>query len=364
MYVDKIKLYNFRNYKLQEIKLSKNVNIIHGANAQGKTNILEAIFIASTGYSSRAMDIKECISWNERTSACEVSVRSSGINNIIRYQLSKEQTKQFTINKHSCRASELSEYFNIVMFCPEDLWMIKGPPKNRRAFLDQEIAQANRNYAKNINKFNKVLQQRNGLLKSINMHKSSIDLLSEWDEQFAVLGEAIVNKRIEAIKRLNMLANLAQRRLTGEKENLAISYNVSGIAEGLFPDKDWYLTNLKRTRSEDVARMTTSIGPQRDDFSLLINGYDAKNYASQGQQRSAVLALKFAEIEYIRSETGNYPVVLLDDVMSELDCDRQAQLINNLAGKAQTLVTSTDKLICGVSDASYIQIIAGSVNTL
>ncbi|MFA6075814.1 MAG: DNA replication/repair protein RecF [Negativicutes bacterium] len=342
MNISKLKLFNFRNYKLQTVEFSDTVNVIFGANAQGKTNILEAIYIASNGFSHRTADIRECLRWKENNSAVAVALYRRNVEFSIRYQLSRLNSKKFTINDSPVRPSELAETFNVVLFCPEDLWMIKGAPKLRRTFLDQEISQASRVYAKTLLKFNRVLQQRNSLLKNINARICPLELLADWDEQFAVLASRIIEKRFEALKRISMLANLAQRKLSSEQENLQIVYNIYGMTENIIPGKDWYLEQLKRNVATDIARMSTTIGPQRDDFDVLINDYDCKHYGSQGQQRSSILALKLAELEYIKSETGDYPVMLLDDVMSELDHSRQQQLLNNLAGKVQTFITTTD----------------------
>ncbi|MEI6286566.1 MAG: DNA replication/repair protein RecF [Bacillota bacterium] len=342
MNISQVKLYNFRNYKFQTMECSESVNVIYGANAQGKTNILEAIYIASNGFSHRTADIRECLRWNNNSAAVAVEFYRRNINFSIRYQLSRLNSKRFTVNERPVRPSELSETLNVVLFCPEDLWMIKGAPKLRRSFLDQELSQASRVYAKTLFKFNRVLQQRNSLLKNINNRTCPVELLTEWDEQFAPLALQIVEKRLEALKRISMLANLAQRKLSSEKENLQIVYNIYGMTEKIIPSSDWYLSLLKSNVATDIARMSTSIGPQRDDFDVLINDYDCKHYGSQGQQRSSILALKLAEVEYIKSETGDYPVMLLDDVMSELDCNRQQQLLNNLAGKVQTFITTTD----------------------
>lgn len=341
MNISKLKLYNFRNYKLQTIDFCDNVNVIYGENAQGKTNILEAVYIASNGFSHRTADIRECLRWNEANSAVAVQFFRRLVDFSIRYQLSRTSSKKFLINDKPARTTELAENLNVVLFCPEDLWMIKGAPKLRRTFLDQEISQASRVYAKALAKFNKVLHQRNSLLKNINNKLAPAELLQEWDEQFAPLAVQIVNKRLEAVKRISMLANLEQRKLSSEKENLQMIYSISGMSEKTAPTAEWYLTSLKANLAVDIARMSTTIGPQRDDFDVMINEFNCKLYGSQGQQRSSILALKLAEIEYIKSETGDYPVILLDDVLSELDSGRQQQLLGNLAGKAQTFITTT-----------------------
>ena len=218
MNISQVKLYNFRNYKFQTLDCSDTVNVIYGANAQGKTNILEAIYIASNGFSHRTADIRECLRWNENSAAVAVEFYRRNINFSIRYQLSRLNSKRFTVNEQPVRPSELSETLNVVLFCPEDLWMIKGAPKLRRSFLDQELSQASRVYAKTLLKFNRVLQQRNSLLKNIHNRTSPVELLTEWDEQFAPLALQIVEKRLEALKRISMLANLAQRNCHQKKK--------------------------------------------------------------------------------------------------------------------------------------------------
>jgi len=235
---------------------------------------------------------------------------------------------------------------NVVLFSPEDLWLIKGAPAVRRRFLDNEISQANRSYYQKLLRYQHSLLQRNNLLKAIRDHRSSVDQLDIWDEQLAVIAAAAKVKRLDSLKKLNMLANLMHRKLTNGKEVLALQYSIHQLQSDSPQTVDelsaWYQQKLAENRQQDIARGSTSVGPHRDDLVMQVNGQNLRVYGSQGQQRTGALSLKLAELEFIKSETGEYPILLLDDVMSELDASRREHLLAFIKNRIQTFITATD----------------------
>lgn len=363
MRVEKISLRNFRNYNRLQIDFSENVNIFIGANAQGKTNILEAIYLGSVGKSHRTSEDDDLIRWDEAESAVELVFTRQGVANKLSFRLLKDNPKEIIFNNFPIKPREVMGSLNTVLFSPEDLWLIKGVPALRRKFIDVEISQAVPAYYKQLLQYQRVLGQRNNLLKKIRERKATADLLDSWDEQLAKIASYLVGKRLDAIKKLGMLANLMHRRLTASKENLHLTYQLTGIEEGLVPElQQWYNKQLLQNRGEDIIRGSTSVGPHRDDIILKVNGKELRSFGSQGQQRTGVLALKLAELEYLKSETGEYPVLLLDDVMSELDGQRREQLLSFIRDRIQTFITATDDtLFPAVKTGRYYRISAGTI---
>ena len=347
MRINKIILRNFRNIINQQICFSENVNILTGLNAQGKTNLLESVCVAAFGRSHRTSVDEEMINFDSDSAAVEVFFFFYDVENNILINLNRYEKKQFKLNEHTVKARELMGNINLVMFSPDDLLLIKGPPSLRRKFIDLEISQTSKFYYKDLLQYNRIVQRRNTLLKRIYERNINKSQLETWDEQLSVKAASLVKKRKEALRKLAMLASLMNRRLTDSKENLATQYYQPYFIKGeddfentLNPE--WYLKKLKETIDIDLSRKMTTIGPHRDDIIFLNNGINLRNYGSQGQQRTGVLAFKLAELEYIKSEVGEYPVLLLDDVMSELDEQRREQLINFVRDKIQTFITTTD----------------------
>ncbi|MBP2640376.1 MAG: replication and repair protein recF [Firmicutes bacterium] len=349
MRIQKIILRKFRNYQDSSILVDKTLNIFIGENAQGKTNILESIHLSSLGRSHRTHDDEDLIHWNYPDSCVEIYFIRGETEHKLAIHLHRIGKRGVFLNDHPIRSYELIGLLNTVIFSPEDLFLIKGTPSGRRRFMDSEISQANPVYFKELLKYNRILMQRNQLLKKIRERSQTADLLETWDEQFAPVAASVVVKRIEALKKLTMLANLIHRRITSNKENLMISYSQH---EGLLSEnnsspvindiKKWFQKQLIEHRQEDIFKGNTGIGPHRDDIVLSVNGINLRNYGSQGQQRTGILALKLAEIEFIKSETGEYPVLLLDDVLSELDSMRRGQLLGYIQDRIQTFITATD----------------------
>jgi DNA replication and repair protein RecF len=346
MKVHALMLHNYRNYKNISIELSPNINILIGLNAQGKTNILEALYYASMGHSHRTNSESDLIKWEADEGAIQINFERFDVANHLAFHFSREKRRQIMYNGQSIQVRELIGLLNAVLFSPEDLFLIKGAPAGRRRFLDNEISQASPAYYHELSKYTRIVTQRNTLLKRIREHKAKPDMLDLWDQQLAVAAAAVVERRLVAVKKLNMLANLMQRRISANKENLTVRYDFNGM-EGDTMTEDlvsWYNNKLKESVELDIIRGVTTVGPHRDDIILEVNGINLRSFGSQGQQRTGVLALKLAELEFIRSETGEYPILLLDDVMSELDVSRREQLLQFICREhIQTVITATDE---------------------
>lgn len=349
MLIENLKLSNFRNYKALDLTFNAKTNILVGYNAQGKTNILEAIYMLATTKSFRGAKDTEMIRTHE-----QISVISGKIFTETTHQLdivlSAAAVKSLRLDKKETGQKDFVGVFNVVLFTPDDLILIKGSPAERRRFLDWEISQVDAGYRSLLLDYTKVLNHRNSLLKAVIYENQDPELLVIWDQQLIELGSRLMIKRANMIRKLGLLSRLMHRRLSNGQEELVLRY-VPFFAQPQAPFagemsydiiKEQFTVALRATKQLELQRGYTLVGPQRDDFLFLINQCDAKIYGSQGQQRTAVLACRLAELEYMKSETGSYPVILLDDVMSELDTLRQGFLLELLQHKVQTIITTTD----------------------
>lgn len=343
MRVNKLILRSFRNYNSLTLDFDANVNVFIGENAQGKTNILEAIYLGAMGRSHRTAADDDLINWDHDSCSVDIFFTRQGTPNKLGFRFNKDRSKEILYNDFAIKPKEVIGSFNTVLFSPEDLWLVKGMPALRRRFLDIEISQASPAYYHQLLQYNRIVAQRNNLLKKIRERKTDREMLSSWDEQLAKAAVYIVQKRYDALKKLGMLANLMHRKLTANKENLTLSYQLSGCGTE-FPESlyQWFCAELTKLRDVDIIKGSTSIGPHRDDIILKVNGKDLRNFGSQGQQRTGILALKLAELEFLKSEKGEYPVLLLDDVMSELDGRRREHLLSFIRDRIQTFITATD----------------------
>jgi DNA replication and repair protein RecF len=334
MIIKFLELDDYRNYDNVSIKFDKGINILYGNNAQGKTNILEAIYLCATTKSHRGNKDKEIIRFG-----CEEShIRALFIKNEVDYQvdihLKNEKSKGIAINNVKLKkAAELLGVANIIMFSPEDLSIIKNGPSDRRRFVDSELCQLDKVYLYNLTNYNKIVNQRNNLLKDILLHPELRDTLDVWDTQLVAIGNKIIERRNIFINQLNKVIKDIHFSISGGSEKIEIIYDPNIDVEG-FEEK------LKKHREKDIRYKLTSVGPHRDDFIFNINGVDVKKYGSQGQQRTAALSLKLAEINLVERITGTTPILLLDDVLSELDSYRQNYLLNGIKD-IQTIVTCT-----------------------
>ncbi len=334
MYVESLELLNFRNYESLNISFDKGTNIFYGDNAQGKTNILEAIYMCSTAKSHRGSKDKEIIAFNKDEAHIKMYVRKEKFSDRIDMHLKKNKAKGIAVNGIPIkRASELFGISNVVIFSPEDLNLIKNGPADRRRFIDMELCQLDPVYTNNLSNYNRILLERNKLLKDLQFKPEYLELIKIYDIQIVKYGKAIIEKRSAFINELNEITSVIHGRLTGGKEKLTIMYE---------PDvtSDSFESELKRNFDREVRQRVSLTGPHRDDMTFVANGIDLRKYGSQGQQRSGALSLKLAEIELVKKKVKDSPLLLLDDVLSELDSSRQEHLLDCING-IQTFITCT-----------------------
>lgn len=334
MFVKSLELKNFRNYNDLSMTFDKDNNILFGDNAQGKTNVLEAVYVSGTTKSHKGSKDKELIKIGENEAHIRLIVNKNGIDRKIDMHLRKNKSKGVAIDGLPIKKSmELCGLINIIFFSPENLNIIKNGPSERRRFIDMELCQIDKYYLDNLYKYNKIINQRNNLLKQINVDKSNLETLSIWDQQLVSYGQKIIKRRKEFVDELNGIVNVIHKKLSGDKEDLKLIYEPN-VSEDMFEEK------LFINRDRDIILKSTSSGPHRDDVGFLINDIDVRKFGSQGQQRTAALSLNLAELELVKNKINDNPILLLDDVLSELDRNRQNYLLNSLEG-IQTIITCT-----------------------
>ena len=312
----------------------KSTNIFYGDNAQGKTNILEAVYLSGTTKSHRGTKDKDMIQFGANESHIETIVEKNGIKYQIDMHLKKNSPKGIAINKIPIRkASELFGIINIVFFSPEDLNIIKNGPGERRRFIDLELSQLDKVYLNNLSNYNRIVNQRNHLLKKIDYNKGALETLDIWDIQLIQYGNKIIERRQKFIEEINKIISNRHKKLTGNREDIKIVYEPSNGALS-------FEQALLKNKEKDLRIKSTSVGPHRDDIAFLVSDIDIRKYGSQGQQRTAALSLKLSEIELVKQSIHDTPVLLLDDVLSELDKHRQNYLLDSIHD-IQTLITCT-----------------------
>ncbi|KQY85952.1 MULTISPECIES: DNA replication/repair protein RecF [Paenibacillus] len=368
MFVNSIELQQFRNYEHLKLDSFGPVNLLIGQNAQGKTNLAEAIFALALTKSHRTSRDKELIRFGEERARLTAEVDKKYGSVKLELALSQQGKKAKINGLEQRKLSDFVGTLNVVMFAPEDLEIVKGTPGVRRRFLDMEIGQVAPGYLYHLQQYQKVLVQRNNLLKQLwGQNASAQTMLEVWNEQLVEHGVKIVKKRKQFIKKLQKWAETIHQGITGGGEVLRLAY-LPSFSEASEEDEavlmDQFMIKLSQMKEQEIRRGTTLSGPHRDDLSFFINDREVQTYGSQGQQRTTALSLKLAEIELIHEEIGEYPVLLLDDVLSELDPFRQTQLIETFQSKVQTFITATgieslnlDKL----KDASIYHVHAGQV---
>ena len=353
MYIDKMKLINFRNYECQEIQFNKNINIIYGDNAQGKTNILEAIFLSSFGKSFRTSKEKELIKFGQDKLMVEANFQKKDRDGKIRIEIGSK--KQITVNGIKIKKlSELLGNINIVIFTPEDINILKDGPAGRRRFLDMMIGQLRPNYVHNLNLYMQTLEQRNNYLKQIKEINKPQEMLEIWDEKLAEYGEKVYLYRKEFVDKIINKINDIHKKITDEKEELKIEY-ISNCSK-----KNEYLKILNERRKLDIIKGFTTKGVHRDDFVIYINNREVGVYGSQGQNRTVILSLKLSELNVVYDEIGEYPILLLDDFMSELDEKRRKNFLENIEN-TQVIITGTDKVEISTIDCSLYNVQKGEI---
>jgi len=369
LYVKNLSLNDFRNYSNVNLDFSENFNIIHGKNAQGKTNILESIFICASGRSHRTNRDVDLIKIGRQGYLVNLLVNKKNEETLIQVSYKKDEKKSVKINEIPVKKiGNLMGHLNVVMFSPEDLLIIKEGPSERRRFIDITISQLRPSYFYDLQQYAKIISQRNMLLKDVQNKKSLLDTLEIWDNNIIKTGSRIVWTRRNFIKKLNKIAGEKHKKITNGAENLGLKYVCSfniEKCEGLEEIEKAFEKALEKVHVMELAKCTTLIGPQRDDCEIMLNGMSIKLYGSQGQQRSAVLSMKLSEIEIMKEDIGEAPVLLLDDVMSELDSSRQEYLFESIED-IQTFITCTeenffDEKLSG-KNAKFFRVQNGEIN--
>lgn len=334
MIIKSLELADFRNYETLNIHFDRGTNILYGDNAQGKTNILEAIYVSATTKSHKGSKDKEIINFKKEESHIRTYLEKEDVEYRVDMHLRKSKSKGIAIDGQKIKkAADLLGLLNVVFFSPEDLAIIKNGPSERRRFADMELCQLDNFYLYNLNHYNKIINQRNKLLKDIYFHPELKETLNIWDSQLVSFGSKIIERRELFVKQLNEIIKEIHNKLSGGKEDLTVKYEPDAAIE----EFEW---KMKENQEKDIKSKTTSTGPHRDDFVFIVNGIDIRRYGSQGQQRTAALSLKLSEIELVKKMTKDTPVLLLDDVLSELDSNRQNYLLNSI-GDIQTIITCT-----------------------
>ncbi len=343
MRITRIQLKNFRNYESAEIAPCPGVTVLYGNNAQGKTALVEAVILCCTGRSHRTPRDRELIRWEQPAGRVQVDVERADGSHEIDLTLNPAARKTVKIGGRTLqRTGELMGHMNGVLFAPEDLRIVKDGPAERRRFIDMELSQIRPGYYYALQLYNRALNQRNHLLREIGLHPALRDTLDEWDAQLARYGADIMERRRAFIAQISASAEASHHEISGGAERLTAAYQPAiQTEESGAALRDTIMRALRMARENDIRRGTSSVGPHRDDLILLLSGMDVRAYGSQGQQRTAALSLKLAELDIMHREIGEWPVLLLDDVMSELDPGRRRQLLRRFEG-VQTIVTCTD----------------------
>lgn len=334
MIIKSLKLKDYRNYDLLDLNLDAKTNILYGDNAQGKTNILEALYLSGTTKSHRGAKDRDLIRLGFEESHIETTIDKRGTEYQIDLHLKRNSPKGIAVNKIPIRkAVELFGIVHFVFFSPEDLNVIKEGPAGRRRFIDLELSQLDKVYLSNLSNYNRTINQRNSLLKEIAYHESLMETLDIWDMQLIEYGTKIIERRKKFVSQVNDIISEIHYKITGGKEKIFLYYENS--TGELTLDQA-----VKKNRERDLKLKSTSVGPHRDDIGFQVENLDIRRFGSQGQQRTAALSLKMSEIELVRMVTGDTPVLLLDDVLSELDKNRQNYLLESIHD-IQTVITCT-----------------------
>ena len=334
MYISSLELADFRNIASLHMEFSQGTNILYGENAQGKTNILESMYMLSTTKSHRGVRDRDMIRFGVEEAHIRSQIMKGGLDHRIDMHLRKNKSKGIAIDGQRIRkASELIGLLHIVFFSPEDLGIVKNGPAERRRFMDMELCQLDAAYLHDLNQYNKTVENRNRLLRDMYQFPDLQDTLGVWDAQLVSYGRRIIESRRRFIEDLNHIVGEIHGKLSGNREHLVIQYEPNTEADELEE-------KLLRNRERDIRMKMTSTGPHRDDFSFMDGETDLRRYGSQGQQRTCALSLKLSEIDLVKRIIGHRPVLMMDDVLSELDSGRQNYLLGTIGG-IQTFITCT-----------------------
>lgn len=347
--IERLLLQDFRNYGQVDLVPARSVNVLLGRNAQGKTNLLESVLFLGLGKSPRTSRDSELVRWGCETASVAASVKKRDSTGRLHIVVRTDGPKRISWNDTPLRPRDALGILNTVSFFPDDLYLVKGGPAERRRLLDVLLCQADAKYGRHLTRIQRILRHRNMQLKALQGRPGAAELLQVWTEQLLSEALPIMMRRAETVRRLGRRAAAVHERITDGRERLELMYKPFFADDDTLPDAAWEQpaammrlleAAVARMEHDELRRGVSLVGPQRDDVRFFIGGVDARTFASQGQQRTAVLALKLAELEFLREETGEYPVLLLDDVLSELDSSRRSYLLEAVADNVQTFLTT------------------------
>ena len=352
MFLANVSLFDFRNYAELDLGLERSATVFFGGNAQGKTNLLEAVALTALTRSPRTQQAAEVVRFGQNAARVTCGVQTDAGRNALEVRIilnpsegGVRASRRFTVNGIPRRSTDMIGALRVVLFWPDDLQLIKGSGEGRRRFLNTLLSQIDGNHAGELNRYSHVLEQRNALLRAIREGRQSTDALDYWTNALAESGATIMVERQRRLLELQPIAAAYHRELSDDRERLELRYRPAGARIGEAP-QELVSQQLKAAmvdaRDEEIGRGQTVVGPQRDDVEVWLEDHEARLFASQGQQRSAVLSLKLAELQYLADVTGEQPVLLLDDVMSELDPARRERLLAALQPGPQALITAAD----------------------
>ena len=362
MYINKLELKNFRNYEDLSTDFDEKVNLIVGKNAQGKTNLIEAIYLTSIGRSFRTSHDNELIKFGCDAASVNISAEKQFTDTRVEILINNDSKKSIKKDgKHISRVSQLLDNIIIVIFSPEDLKIVKDEPEKRRKFIDRELAQIKPAYYTCLSSYKKALLQRNTYLKEDFVDDS---IMAIWDTQLIKYGSKLIRMRKDFIDQIDFYSGRIHRNITNGKEELTIKYDPNiAYTDDAADQEDAMVQALHKAYRNDIRLRTTTKGPHKDDMLFFVDGVNARNFGSQGQQRTCALSLKLAELDFIKEETGENGILLLDDVMSELDEERREYLVRALSSN-QLFITATDidkGLIESYPDAKILDIKSGKI---
>lgn len=344
MYLENLELHDFRNYEQLAVTFSQGVNVLLGENAQGKTNLLEAIYVLALTRSHRTANDKELIRWQASTATLKGRLHKATGSLPLELELGKKGKRAKVNHLEQAKLSQYIGNLNVIVFAPEDLSIVKGAPSIRRRFMDMEFGQMSPRYLYNLSQYRAILKQRNQYLRQLNHHEAKDKVyLGVLSDQLAAFGAEIIAKRLELLKQLEHWAQVIHAEITQDQEQLSFHYVTQVATDELTSVDQIYQTLQKmyaQQQTKEIFQGTTLLGPHRDDLQFSVNGKNVQTFGSQGQQRTTALSVKLAEIDLMKAETGEYPVLLLDDVLSELDAARQTHLLTAIQNKVQTFLTT------------------------
>lgn len=334
MIIKSLELQDYRNYDTLNLAFDRGTNILYGDNAQGKTNILEAIYVSATTKSHKGSKDRDIVNFHKEEAHIRTFLEKEGVETRVDMHLRKSKSKGIAIDGQKIKkAADLLGICNVVFFSPEDLGIIKDGPAERRRFVDMELCQLDSFYLYNLNHYNKIVNQRNKLLKDLYFNPDLRDTLNIWDSQLVSFGSKVIERRRLFAEQLNEIIYDIHKRLSGDREEISVRYEPDVEIEE-------FEKKLQCSQEKDIKLKQTTVGPHRDDFSFLIGDVDIRKFGSQGQQRTAALSLKLSEIELVKKLTKDTPILLLDDVLSELDSNRQNYLLSSIKD-IQNIITCT-----------------------